>query len=89
MRLAHKRQESRQRIGRAKLLHLGKALDHISDKVTASIVDCLRQGSHLVFSIQRGDTGSVRKEFGSLLHGVRPFGVLCRLRELFPMIQNA
>ena len=86
MRLAHKRQESRQRIGRAKLLHLGKSLDHISDKVT---VDCLLQGFHLVFSIQRGDTGSVRKELGSLLHGVRPFGVLCRLRELFPMIQNA
>jgi hypothetical protein len=45
MTLARKRQESRQKIGRAKLLHLGKALDHTSDKVTASIVDCHLQDS--------------------------------------------
>ncbi len=44
MRFAHKIQESRQRAGRAKLLHLGEALRYTSDKVTASIVDCLLQG---------------------------------------------
>ena len=44
MRIAPERQESRQRVGRARLLHLGEDLDHSSDKVTASIVDCLLQG---------------------------------------------
>jgi len=37
-------QGSKQEIGRAKPVHLGEALDHTSDKVTASIVGCLLQG---------------------------------------------
>ena len=88
IKFAHKRQECKQRIGRAKFLHLDDALDHTSDKVTASIVNCYSKAPTLIFKMQRGDTGGARKDMRSLLHGIRPFSVLCRLSEFFPVMHN-
>ena len=89
MRFALKRQESRQSIGRAQLIYHGEALDNTREKVITNIVNCLLKGSDLAFSMQRGGTGSSRKDMGGLLDGVRAFCVSCRLSESFPMIHHA
>ena len=72
-----------------KPLHLGEALDYASHKMTASIVELLLQGTTVIFNMQYRDTGSSRKDIVPLMHGIRPFRVLCRHYQLFPMIHNA